>query len=223
MVSKTNKILTELVSLTDSVILFHSGLGKDSIALMDILYKKGLKVQPIIMNMVDDLEQIQRYVAHTEKKYNVKFIQVMHPVKCSYIKQGYMGIEKDEKQILSTIGKVAERVCKETKTPYSVYGFKKVDGLNRRIMLNEINNGIFYKTNKCYPLGDWLNKEVFAYKKANKLIQPIRIDNRPSFDIMIDDYNYLSWCKKNYYNDYLKIINDFPEAEAIILSKNNEN
>jgi sulfate adenylyltransferase subunit 2 len=222
MIGNTHSIIAELVKYTGSVILFHSICGKDSIVLLDLLVKNNIKVKPIFMYMIKDLEQTNIYLQHTEIKYNVKFELVPHPVLMNYIRQGYMGIKKDKKQRRYTVAQLTKLVCEKHNIEWSVFGFKKMDSLNRRIMLNELPQSIYYNTKKCYPLADWTNKEVMAYINRNKLLKPVKIDNRPSYDIVMDDPIYLSWCKKNYPNDFKKIITVFPESEALLLAYENK-
>ena len=62
MTGKTNEILKNLKQLADSVILFHSATGKDSIVLLDLLIKRGFKVQPVFMYMVKGLSFIENYI-----------------------------------------------------------------------------------------------------------------------------------------------------------------
>jgi len=220
MIRNTNEILKKLRSITDKVILFHSATGKDSIVLMDLLYKNDFKIIPVYMYVVKELEYIQRYIKWSEKKYNVTFIQSPHYCLSQYIKHGSFGIKKDALQRIYTIKTINDKIIEQTGIDWTVLGFKKSDGLNRRIMLNELpeNNAFHFKTNKCYPLSDWLNKECIAYIKSNNLINPVVVSNSPSQDVKVYDKNYIQWLAKTYPNDLKQVIKVMPEVEAILYS-----
>jgi 3'-phosphoadenosine 5'-phosphosulfate sulfotransferase (PAPS reductase)/FAD synthetase len=209
---------TELASKTNSVLLFHSATGKDSIALMELLTNQNIKVQPVFMYVVKGLQQVQNYIAWAEKKYNVTFIQVPHYVTSTYLRTGFMGIKKDPSQRKYSLSDISKMVSINTGIEWSVYGFKKQDGLNRRIMLNELNDQfhIYDPTKKAYPLADWKNSEVLAYINHKKLITPIKNSNGPSSDIEIDNIYYLTWCKENYPEDLKLIFRQYPECEIIL-------
>lgn len=224
MIKNTLQIINILKQNTDKVILFHSATGKDSIVLIDLLYKNNFEIQPVFMYRVKGLEFIEKYISYFEKKYNVKFIQVPHYSVSSYIKYGMYGIKKNEKQPLIKLMDINKSICEQTKIDWSVLGFKKADGMNRRIMLNELELSAFqFKTKKVYPLADWTNKDCLAYITKNKTVNPLIVNkNKPSQDIEFEDKYFLFWLEKNYPNDLRKIFETYPEVEAILYSFKNE-
>ncbi|MDD2284712.1 MAG: phosphoadenosine phosphosulfate reductase family protein [Mariniphaga sp.] len=223
MILQTKEILSKLYSLTNSVILFHSATGKDSIVLLDLLYKKGLIVQPVFMYEVKGLTYIEKYIAWSEKKYNVKFIQVPHFSLSSFIKTGALGIKKDAKFPIMNISKISKSIYNKTGIEWVVMGCKCNDSLVRNAQLKTYElNSIYQKGKKCYPLSEWNNKECLNYIKLNHLITPIKTNNRKSQGNItcIDD---LKWLHKNYPNDLQKVFNQFPECEAMFYQSNYEN
>jgi 3'-phosphoadenosine 5'-phosphosulfate sulfotransferase (PAPS reductase)/FAD synthetase len=222
MTGRTNEILKNLKRFTESVILFHSATGKDSIVLLDLLIKKGFKVQPVFMYMVKGLSFIENYIKYAEKKYSVKFIQVPHYALSAYIKNGTFGIKKDPKQKIFTLSEINKSVCEQCQIDWTVTGFKKFDSMERRIMLNELKDSIQYKTYKCYPLADWTNKECLSYIEINRLIKPILMGktNQRSTDMPLNDDNFLIDLNKRYPQDMKKIITIFPEVEALLYLAN---
>ena len=69
------KIIHNVREKTDTVILFHSGTGKDSIMLLDLCSKSFKKVICVFMYIVKDLDYENRYINWALKKYtNVEFI-----------------------------------------------------------------------------------------------------------------------------------------------------
>lgn len=217
MVKNVHKILAKLKQHADNVLLFHSATGKDSIVLMDLLYNAGFKVQPVLMYLVKDLQLVQNYIDYSEKKYNTKFIQIPHYVFHSWMRDGYLGIKKGSFKC-SSLNILTENIRNKTGIEWAVFGFKKVDGLQRRLMLNTYEDSAFYfNTKKCYPLADWTNKECEAYIERNNLIKNFKYNSKkPSTDIELSNPLFLKYMIEKYPSDIQKIINQFPEVEAII-------
>ena len=219
----TKEILSFLKKQTDTILLFHSGIGKDSIVLLDLLIKYGFKVQPVFMYVIEILQLTEKYILWAENKYKVKFIRTPAYYMNNYHKIGYLGLE--QKQIANkSLTQLNNEIRQQTGIEWTVYGFKKVDGLNRRILLNELYlHGINEKTKKIYPLTNWKNSECLAYIKLNKLIPPLAYNPRkPSSDIELTDKSFLFYMEKNYPSDLKKIFNTFPETQALLNLYKNE-
>lgn len=58
---RAREIIDDVSKETDSILLFHSLSGKDSIVLLDLCYKKFKRVVVVFMYIVKDLEHIMRY------------------------------------------------------------------------------------------------------------------------------------------------------------------
>lgn len=217
------KIINTLKEKTDTVILFHSGTGKDSIMLADLCANNFKKVYCVFMYLVKDLEYENRYINWTKKKYpNIEFIQTPHYAIYSFIKYGYLGIKKDTTQSKTTISKIDEKIRKKLCIEWSVYGFKKIDGITRRFMLNSTENGIMYKTQKAYPLMDLKNIDVLNYIKENNLITPFNYGTlKPSSGCDISTPEFLYYLEQKYPNDLKKIIAQFPYTEIKLFNYKN--
>jgi sulfate adenylyltransferase subunit 2 len=218
------EIIKKVREQTSDIVLFHSACGKDSIVLLDMLSKVFEKVQPVFMYIVKDLEHIQKYIYYAECKYQVKFIQTPHFVLSNILKNGILGIKANPKQKLFTLSKIAQNITENTKIEWQIYGFKQSDGLNRRLMLKTYDcEAISYKSKKAYPLSTFKNIDCLNYIKHFNLIYPQNygIKDRSS-DLNIADPLVLSWVKKFYPNDYMKIINIFPECDVILWRYENQ-
>ena len=217
------KIINTLKEKTDTVILFHSGTGKDSIMLADLCAKNFKKVYCVFMYLVKDLEYENRYINWTKKKYpNIEFIQTPHYAIYSFIKYGYLGIKKDTSQSKTTISKIDEKIRKKLGIEWSIYGFKKIDGVTRRLMLKSTEAGIMYKTQKAYPLMDLKNSDVLNYIKENNLITPFNYGTlKPSSGCDISTPEFLYYLEQKYPNDLKKIIAQFPHTEIKLFNYKN--
>lgn len=216
--SATLSSIKTLSTKTERVILFHSGAGKDSIALLNMLSPYFKEIVCVYMFMVKDLEHINKYIRYSEKKYpNCRFIQTPHYAYYNNKKLGMYGTEQVGYAEWN-VAKINEKIQEQTGIEYSVMGFKKNDSMNRRLMLNGYENFTNPQGTKVYPLSDWNNKQVLAYIQKNRLIEPINYgqSNRRSSGTDIEDIAFLTWMRKNYPNDLKKTIAEFPDCERIL-------
>lgn len=218
MLKETKQIIKDIASKNDKAILFHSASGKDSIVLLDLLAKEFKEIACCFMYSVKGLEHIEKYIKFAETTYpNCKFIQTPHYAVYSYIKIGYLGIKKDQKQKQYRLADIDDYIRAKTGINLSFYGFKQSDSMNRRLMLRTYEqNAINTKTSKIYPLSEWKNADVLNYIHHNNLIEPIRYGEGQSQGCDISNKPFLLWCKKHYPNDLTKIIEVFPEVEILV-------
>lgn len=220
LLSNTLKSIQTLSKKTDRVLLFHSGAGKDSIALLEMLSPYFRETVCVYMYMVPDLNHINKYIKWAEKRYkNARFIQTPHYAYYNYKKMGFA----ETKQIPYAeynLSKITDKIIELTGIEWVVYGFKQSDSLNRRLMLrgyeNEITNE---KTKKIYPLSRWKNKDVLNYIRKQRLIEPLKYGNSGNTRSQGTDFtniSFLLWCRKNEPNDLKKIIAEYPDVERIL-------
>lgn len=218
-----DSILKNLRQQTSSVILFHSGTGKDSIALCDLTSKYFDQVVCVFMYIVPDLDYENRYINWATEKYkNITFYKTPHFCLNSFIKVGYLGIKKNPSIEKMTISKIDQRVKLKFGLNWSVYGFKKNDGITRRFMLNDCPDGLHHKSQKAYPLMDLKNSDVLNYISDNNLIQPFNYNSKkPSSGCDISQPEFLDYIRKKYPSDLQKIYTVFPFCEAILFKYDN--
>lgn len=218
------EIVNNLRDKTNNVILFHSGTGKDSIMLCDVLSKQFNDILCVFMYFVKGLEYENRYIDWAEKKYsNIKFLQVPHIALNSFIRVGYLGIKKDTSVPKNHVHRLDKKIREKYGYDWSVYGFKKNDGVTRRLMLNTIPDGIHQNTKKAYPLMDMKNEHVMMYISDNNLIEPFNYSKtKPSSGCDISQPEFLAYIKQKYPQDLQKIFNQFPMCEAILFRHENK-
>lgn len=214
------QILNSLKQYTDKVVLFHSATGKDSICLLNLL--SDFIIQPVFMYLVPDLDYENKYIEIAEKKYNVKFYKTPHYALYSFIKNGYLGIKQDKSIRQMKISQIDSFIKEKFNIDWSIYGFKKSDGVTRRLMLNGYKDGLCHSTKKVYPLMDLKNKDVLNYIKDNGLMQPFNYSKtKPSSGCDVSQPEFLAYIKKHYPNDLKKIFNQFPHCEVILFKHEN--
>jgi len=212
------EIIKQIAAENSECILFHSGSGKDSIALLHMLHPHFKKIVCVYMYVVKDLSHINKFISYAENKYpNVKFYQVPHYSVYSSVKYGFLGCKTNPKQKQFRLTDITEVVRQNTGVKWVFMGFKQSDSLNRRLMLRGYREeAINDKTSKCYPFTHWKNADVIQYIKENNLIFPEIYGSHQSNGTCIDDAEYLLFLEKNYPADLQKVYADYPAAETIL-------
>lgn len=224
---RAREIIDDVSKETDSILLFHSLSGKDSIVLLDLCYKKFKRVIVVFMYLVKDLEHIMRYYNYAKAKYpNMEFVQVPHYALFNYIKTGYMGIKQNTKQRQWTLADITDKLREKLGVEWACYGFKQSDSLNRRLMLRSYTDGkeaINWKTKKFYPLSTYKNKEIMDFVLDHRLKNPeVCGTNKQSSGVDIEDVEYQKYLKELFPEDLEKIYNVFPMARIVMLKANNK-
>lgn len=224
MLERAKEIIDIVSKETDSIILFHSLSGKDSIVMLDLCYPKFKRVVCVFMYVVPNLEHMNVYYRYAKSRYpNVEFIQVPHYGFYSYVKCGYMGIKKNPKQRLWTLSEIADKVRAHTGIEWVCCGFKQSDSLNRRLMLRSYKDGleaISWKSKKFYPLSTYKNADMLRYIQANGLKEPETYGGTSqSCGTTISSVEYLTYLQNNYPQDLEKVFALFPQARIVLLDK----
>ena len=224
---RAKEIVEEISKETDSILLFHSLSGKDSIAMLDLCYKKFKRVVCVFMYLVKDLEHVMRYYTWAKKKYpNIEFVQVPHYALYNYIKVGYMGIKQNPKQKQWSLAEITDKLREKLGIEWACYGFKQSDSLNRRLMLRSYSDGkeaINWKTKKFYPLSTYKNGDVLDYIIDHHLKNPeICGTNKQSSGVDVMDVEYQSFLHAYYPNDLEKIYAVFPMARIVLMQTKND-
>ena len=189
--------------------------GKDSIALLHLLYPHFDQITCVFMYVVKDLEHIARYMHYINKKYpKARIIQIPHFAVFSYIKTGHLGYRQNEKQRIYNLSELTDNIREKTAIEWAFFGFKQSDSMNRRVMLRTYQEqAINEKNKKVYPLSTYKNNDIIEYIKAEKLITPEKYGNSQSSGTDINDLNYLLFLRNHFPNDLKKVIAEFPLVE----------
>lgn len=224
MLERAKDVIETISKETDSVIIFHSLSGKDSIVLLDLIYPKFKRVVCVYMYLVPNLEHANVYYRYAKTRYpNIEFIQVPHYGFYSYVKCGYMGCQKNPKQRQWTLADITDKIREKTGIDWVCYGFKQSDSLNRRLMLRSYKDGkeaISWKSHKFYPLSTYKNLDMLTYIAENGLKEPETYGGTSqSCGAAIDSVEYLDYLKRNYPEDLEKIFAVFPHARIVLLDR----
>ena len=215
MLNSAQQVIEQIAQKTNKVILFHSMSGKDSIALLHLLYPHFDQITCVFMYVVKDLEHIARYMHYINKKYpKARIIQIPHFAVFSYIKTGHLGHRQNEKQRIYNLSDLTDNIREKTAIEWAFFGFKQSDSMNRRVMLRTYQEqAINEKNKKVYPLSTYKNNDIIEYIKAEKLITPEKYGNSQSSGTDINNLNYLLFLRNHFPNDLKKVIAEFPLVE----------
>lgn len=141
--------IRHVASQTDRAVLFHSASGKDSIALLDLMSPYFKEIVCVYMYVVKDLDHIGRYVSWAQRRYpNARFVQIPHYAVFSYIKTGFLGCAKSPGQKKYSLGELTDSMRERLGIEWAFFGFKKTDGLNRRLMLQRYRDEAINESTK---------------------------------------------------------------------------
>lgn len=218
-VEQAKQIISSVSEKSNRAILFFSS-GKDSIALLDLMYPHFEEIVCVFMYFVPGLEHIEMYLNWAKSKYpKIKIIKVPHWNLTYILRSGTFCVQNPNVKLMK-LADVDNSIKIQTGIQYSFFGMKKADSLNRRLMLNGYENG--QNNGKVYPLQDWTNKEVLSYMKQRQLPQPVRYSKNASGGVgfNIDCFLYL---RENYPDDLKKILQAFPMSEKLLWDYDNKN
>lgn len=212
----TVSVLDFLRLQTDTVILFYSG-GKDSLVLLDILYKNEFKIYLAFMYFIPDLYHIEKYIDWAVQKYQVYIKKYQHWMISHYFNDNFFRLHTEVKMPIITLSDIEKRVKLDFKCEWVINGCKQNDSLHRRIMLRQLFlESIELKSHRVYPLSKWSKQNCIQYIKQYRLPVPINYGsatNSSGLDLKAD---ILRWVQKNYPDDLVKILNVFPLAETLL-------
>jgi sulfate adenylyltransferase subunit 2 len=217
-ISKAESIISPVGEKTDRVILFFS-CGKDSIALLDLMYPYFKEIICVFMYFVKGLEHTDKYIRWAEAKYpNIKVIQIPHWNLTYLLKYGTFCVPNPKVKLMK-LSDIDKSIRLQTGIDYSFFGMKKADSMNRRLMLNTYPNGIS-NTNKVYPLSDFTNKEIISYISSRKLPSPVRYSKNASGGVGFNIECFL-YLREHYPGDLQKILTAFPMSEKLLIDYDN--
>lgn len=207
---------------TDSILLFHSATGKDSIVMLDICAPFFKRIVCVYMYTVPNLASVGRYIKWAESRYsNCEFIQCPHFNVSSYIKYGFLGCTENPKQKLLNLVDITNKAREKTGIEWACFGMKEADSLNRRVFLRTYDDGINYKTKKFYPLHLYKHKDIENYIREKRLISPVLYGEEfglkfTSSGECVDSVYWLYWLEQNFPQDLQQVYRYYPMTESLL-------
>ena len=196
--------------VADSVIVGFSG-GKDSIVTLDLCFKYFKRVVPFFMYLVPNLEFQEKTLRWYENKYNTEIIRIPHFEVSEFLKYGSFTMADWNVDVVS-INDTYEYLRQKTDIHWIAAGERCADSIVRNAMIKK-SGSIDYKRGRFYPLAYWKKNEVLHYIKTKKLYLS-REQREIGFSFRSLAGNELAVIKQLYPEDYRKILQVYPFAEA---------
>ena len=208
---ETLKLLEKLSQEHDSALVAFSG-GKDSLVVMDLAVKTFKHVEGFFMYFVPGLEACERPLREAQQRWGVKIHQTPHWVLSRCIRDGVYCLPRmiDQNLPLIQLQDVYQIVRHKSKIDLILTGAKASDSLWRRrnLKATAVNRDVYH------PLESWAKLDVLAYlQRANIPLPDSSGKQATGVDLTVPS---VTWLYDHHHDDYLKLINVFPLAEAII-------
>lgn len=199
------RYLQELALANDSVLVFFSG-GKDSFACLDLCCKAFKTVIACHWWLVPGLAFVEERLDIARKHYGVTVLQFPHWNLGKLFREGFYCFERSCFDNLPNMTSydLIEIARKKTGVNLVVSGRKNADSLWVRRQISSHTTATL-----IYPLKDWNKFDVLVYLKENKL----PMDDKFDVNLILPN---LYKIHDNYPDDWQKILDWFPLAEAAI-------
>lgn len=221
--TQTIEIIKTVRAETESAMLYHSIVGKDSIALLDMIAPYFSHITCVFMYLVPGMKHIQEYMDWASYKYpNIDIIQVPGVQRFAMKKYGFFCLPDDS--IKKTgIGDIEERVRQITGLKYAFNGMKGVDGYMKRMRLKRFaRTGYITDKGMVYPLALWTNKEVQKYIDERGLKKPFIYEEGKVSQGLTPRIECLNSLRERFPKDYELFVRDFPFVEKLFFDYGQE-
>ena len=209
---KTSENIRLAALIHEECLVSFSG-GKDSLVVLDLCIKAFKKVVCFFMYFIPGLCVVERQLEYARTRYGVQILQYPHWILMRNIKNGnyfpahYRYDDLPELK-LSDIYKIIQQ---DTGINLIAIGAKSGDSLWRKYNLHNADKK--YK-NVIYPIIEWNKFDVLAYLKMQNIPVPdSSAGNATGIDLSTPS---LLWLHDKYPEDFKKLCNYFPYAEAVV-------
>lgn len=199
--------------VTDSVIVAFSG-GKESVVTLDLCCKYFKTVRAFFLYICPGLAFQERMLDWYEKKYGLEIMRLPHMDVCEFFHYGSFRPPDFTFPIVS-INDIYDYVRQETGIFWIAAGERMDDSLVRRDMIHK-SGSIDGKRGRFYPVSMWKKREILDYIKFRKLYRD-EFSRKAGFSFENLSGPNLSVVKKNFPDDYQKLLRLYPYAEAGVL------
>lgn len=205
----------------DEICVALSG-GKDSLVILDLCCRRFKRVEAFHMYLVRGLRCVESQVEQAAARYGVRVTYVPHWDLSRIMKYGVLCKHVDGTEKLPLLTQKDIELCLQRKlnVTWFAYGDRASDSFCRRFYTRD-NDGLRQRgIPKMYPIWNWLDANVYGYMRARKIPVPVRFGvgsevKQSGFSL---DRSCLLWVKKNYPDDWVKILEAFPFAGASVFN-----
>lgn len=192
------------------MIVAFSG-GKDSVVTLDLCCRYFKTVHSFFMYQIPGLSFQEAAIRYAEKRYGLEIIRIPHFELAYFFRYGVFCKADHSVGIVKPLD-VYTWLRLQTNTWWIAAGERIADSLVRRAMMKK-SGSIDDKRGRFYPVAQFTKAEINRYIEHHKLkVSPeAQIIGHSFRSLSPED---LSGVKKHYPNDFRKICDWFPFAEA---------
>ena len=198
--------------------------GKDSLVTLDLCCRvfHPSHVHAFFLFLIEGLESEQRYLRFVESRYKIRIHHLRHPDMAHYLRTSWLSRQRtpEIEELIRRNFKwsdVEAIMRARTGVKWFAYGHRITDSLQRRAMIQG-HKGVIQSRRVCYPIWDWKPREVFSYLRSNALPIPPMMGSRVDRTSGIAPHSVecLLYLKKNFPDDFEKIVSVFPRSLDLI-------
>lgn len=194
--------------------------GKDSIATLQLCVEQFERVEAFYMYHVAGLQSVERCVDTAARRVGVTVHKVPHPELSSLLKRNVLRPHSSEFAKIKQLKQadIEKALTERTGIAWFAYGERASDSFARRLY-TRVNDGIREDWHRIYPVWDWLHGDVIAYLKQRRIPLPERFgasDSKVMSGFSLRS-RPLHWMKHHAPDDYRRVLEVFPYAEAMVM------
>jgi len=186
--------------------------GKDSLTVLDLCTKYFETVEAFYFYLIPELSFMEKRLEDAAKHWNVRIRQYPDYHLFNFLKEGVYTYEWYKWKELPDLTQddMYAHIIKDTGIPLVVTGAKKSDFLYRRLNLGRHHRNVTV----IHPISSWQRFDVLAYMKACNI--PIPVGTAALTNAVDLTPKNVLWLYDNFPDDYKKLREYFPFAEAIV-------
>jgi phosphoadenosine phosphosulfate reductase len=196
------------------VVVAFSG-GKDSLALLDLCAQRFQRIEAFWLYWIKNLSFQEAVLEWAENRYHLKIYRLPHFGLPAVMDNQLLTWARASQRYLGrfTPRQLDDHVRRHFGLSWIASGEKKCDSLQRRGMLSQAGEWD-EKRQHYYALANWSNRAVWAYLHSRRIPIPSEyLCLKRSFGGFRGED--LEAIAQQYPNDYARILEVFPNAEAI--------
>jgi phosphoadenosine phosphosulfate reductase len=180
---------------------------------MDLAVRAGKKVTAFFMYFVPGLDLTEFICGYALKRWGVRVIRIQHWNVSYYLRRGVFrpDLRLDIPRV--TITDVEHAIREGSGVEWIAYGYKSIDSLQRRGMMNKWQDGLNLKRKICAPLKAWNNTDVLSYLNRRHIPVLSTVLGYRSSGINLSP-ECLAWLQSRWPDDYQRVLRVFPLATA---------
>lgn len=194
----------------DSLLIAYSG-GKDSLATLDICCRAGKCIEAFFMYFIPGMDYSDFWCRYAEQRWAIPVRRYQHWNTSYYLRHGLF--REPVKAPKVTILDIEAAVREDSGLEWIGYGYKSIDSLQRRGMMNKWVDGINPVRKIFTPIKTWNNTDVRSYLSRRRIDIPVQINAKRSSGMDLSP-QCMEWMRREWPDDYRRVLKIFPHAEA---------